>query len=328
MTVVIDNDTSREPDAAVQCDVAIDLDSMVLEAPLIVVEVVSPSSERDDTGDKLVEYFSVAEHPPLSDRQSLQEAWWSTMRAMTGYDRDANCHRRGHRLDTAGHGGGGSRLACRRRWQSSAPINRRRRATMTARPKLAPEQQMTIEEFLAFTDTRPEEERWELIEGVAVLNPSPIDYHQIVVTNIVRIPDCAFQSRAESHPGSPLVGLAHAFRFRAQPAAARRVGEGASTYGFPGHRTMLWFSSRCSPRATPRLDQAWRRRVYASVPQLPALRDGIAQGRRGRRLRSIDRLAGARTDATRTGPRAAGARGRDPSGRHLSMDAAWRRGRA
>jgi hypothetical protein len=34
---------------------------------------------------------------------------------------------------------------------------------MTARPKLAPEQQMTIEEFLAFTDTRPEEERWELI---------------------------------------------------------------------------------------------------------------------------------------------------------------------
>jgi hypothetical protein len=60
MTVVIDNETSREPDAAVQCNVAIDLDSMVLEAPLIVVEVVSPSSERDDTGDKLVEYFSVA----------------------------------------------------------------------------------------------------------------------------------------------------------------------------------------------------------------------------------------------------------------------------
>ena len=59
MTVVIDNDTSREPDAAVQCGVVTDLDSMILEAPLIVVEVASPSSERDDTGDKLVEYFSV-----------------------------------------------------------------------------------------------------------------------------------------------------------------------------------------------------------------------------------------------------------------------------
>ena len=59
MTVVIDNETSREPDAAVQCGVATDLASMVLQAPLIVVEITSPSSERDDTGDKLVEYFSV-----------------------------------------------------------------------------------------------------------------------------------------------------------------------------------------------------------------------------------------------------------------------------
>jgi Uma2 family endonuclease len=59
MTVVIDNEHSREPDAAVQCGVATDLDSMILEAPLIVVEITSPSSERDDTGDKLVEYFSV-----------------------------------------------------------------------------------------------------------------------------------------------------------------------------------------------------------------------------------------------------------------------------
>ena len=59
MTVVIDNECSREPDAAVQCGVATDLNSMILEAPLIVVEVASPSSERDDTGDKLVEYFSV-----------------------------------------------------------------------------------------------------------------------------------------------------------------------------------------------------------------------------------------------------------------------------
>jgi Uma2 family endonuclease len=59
MTVVIDNDHAREPDAAVQCGVATDLDTMVLEAPAIVVEITSPSTERDDTGDKLVEYFSV-----------------------------------------------------------------------------------------------------------------------------------------------------------------------------------------------------------------------------------------------------------------------------
>jgi Uma2 family endonuclease len=58
-TVVIDKHTSREPDAAVQCG-PVDLDSLVLDAPVIVVEVLSPSSERSDTGEKLSEYFSVA----------------------------------------------------------------------------------------------------------------------------------------------------------------------------------------------------------------------------------------------------------------------------
>jgi Uma2 family endonuclease len=59
MTVVIDDEHSREPDAAVQCGVPFNPNTLILEAPLIVVEVTSPSSERDDTGEKLVEYFSV-----------------------------------------------------------------------------------------------------------------------------------------------------------------------------------------------------------------------------------------------------------------------------
>jgi Uma2 family endonuclease len=58
-TVVIDDEHAREPDAAVQCGVALNLNSVILERPLIVVEITSPSSERGDTGEKLVEYFSV-----------------------------------------------------------------------------------------------------------------------------------------------------------------------------------------------------------------------------------------------------------------------------
>jgi Uma2 family endonuclease len=59
-TVVIDKTTAREPDAAVQCGTTFDLDSMVLDAPIIIVEVVLPSSEQDDTTAKFVEYFSLA----------------------------------------------------------------------------------------------------------------------------------------------------------------------------------------------------------------------------------------------------------------------------
>jgi len=57
--IIINENTVREPDASVQCGGELDLDSMTLDAPLIVVEVASPSSERQDTHAKLVEYFSV-----------------------------------------------------------------------------------------------------------------------------------------------------------------------------------------------------------------------------------------------------------------------------
>lgn len=59
MTIEIDEHTAREPDASVQCGKSVDPDAIFLDAPVIVVEVISPSSERDDTGRKLAEYFSV-----------------------------------------------------------------------------------------------------------------------------------------------------------------------------------------------------------------------------------------------------------------------------
>jgi Uma2 family endonuclease len=58
--VAINDSTLRIPDVLVQCGAEPDPDSMIIESPLIVVEVVSPSSERDDTDTKLVDYFSVA----------------------------------------------------------------------------------------------------------------------------------------------------------------------------------------------------------------------------------------------------------------------------
>ena len=50
--------------------------------------------------------------------------------------------------------------------------------------QLKPEQQMTIEEFLAFTSQRPVGERWELIEGVAYMNASPTGVHRMIAAAI------------------------------------------------------------------------------------------------------------------------------------------------
>jgi Uma2 family endonuclease len=135
---------------------------------------------------------------------------------------------------------------------------------MSARVKLAPEQQMTIEEFLAFTDTRPDEERWELIEGVPVLNPSPIDYHQIVVANIV-----TFLMQRKMHsdpPWIPLPGIGTRVPVSANslPQPDVMVKEHAPT-GSPVSDDALVLFEVLS-RSNTKADQAWRRRVYASVP--------------------------------------------------------------
>src|SRR5213596_3594645 len=45
VAIVINDETTREPDASVQCGVEPNLDAVIIEAPLIVAEVSSPSSE-------------------------------------------------------------------------------------------------------------------------------------------------------------------------------------------------------------------------------------------------------------------------------------------
>lgn len=43
---------------------------------------------------------------------------------------------------------------------------------------------MTIEEFYAFTDGRPDNEKWELIDGEPVLHASPSSAHQRIMLNV------------------------------------------------------------------------------------------------------------------------------------------------
>jgi Uma2 family endonuclease len=58
--VAINEKSLRIPDVVVQCGVEVPPNAMIADAPLIAVEVVSPSSERDDVDTKFLDYFSVA----------------------------------------------------------------------------------------------------------------------------------------------------------------------------------------------------------------------------------------------------------------------------
>jgi Uma2 family endonuclease len=59
MTVRISARTAFEPDALVVCPSPPDLDTMEVPNPIVVVEVLSPSTAADDYGVKLDGYFSL-----------------------------------------------------------------------------------------------------------------------------------------------------------------------------------------------------------------------------------------------------------------------------
>ncbi len=59
MTVRIDEHRAFVPDALVHCDQAFDKKSVEVAEPLVVVEVLSPSTGAIDEGTKLIGYFSL-----------------------------------------------------------------------------------------------------------------------------------------------------------------------------------------------------------------------------------------------------------------------------
>lgn len=134
------------------------------------------------------------------------------------------------------------------------------------RSQLAEADQMTIEEFLDFTDTRPAGEKWELIEGVAILSPSPTNFHQIIALNI----GAALASWKAAHdvPWVPLIGIGTRVpvspRSLPQPdvqvLAAAPSGE-ASPVTDDG-LVLFEVLSRSNTKA----DQAWRLKAYKSIP--------------------------------------------------------------
>jgi Uma2 family endonuclease len=135
---------------------------------------------------------------------------------------------------------------------------------MHIRAKLAPEQQLTIDEFLAFTAARPGGERWELIEGVAVLNPSPVAIHQLVAANIVSF--LLVQKRESGATWIPLLGVGThvpaAPKSLPQPDVYVQDGPVRDSPVTGDAIVIFEVLSMSNTKA----DQAWRRRVYASVP--------------------------------------------------------------
>jgi Uma2 family endonuclease len=58
-TIEVDADTDYEPDAVVNCGPPLPPDATAAANPVVVVEVLSPSTQSVDSGEKLADYFRV-----------------------------------------------------------------------------------------------------------------------------------------------------------------------------------------------------------------------------------------------------------------------------
>ena len=131
--------------------------------------------------------------------------------------------------------------------------------------KLPIDDLMTVEEFLAVADAYPDGEKWELIEGVAVLSSSPTNFHQIIAGNILT----ALSLWKDQHdvPWVPLIGIGTRVPVspRSLPQPDLQVLAEAPTERSPETRDGLVLFEILSESNT-KADQAWRMRVYASIP--------------------------------------------------------------
>jgi Uma2 family endonuclease len=59
LTMEVDDDTDYEPDALVNCGARLPPDATAASNPVVVVEVLSPSTQSIDSSDKLADYFRV-----------------------------------------------------------------------------------------------------------------------------------------------------------------------------------------------------------------------------------------------------------------------------
>lgn len=127
---------------------------------------------------------------------------------------------------------------------------------------------MTVEEFYAFTDTRPDEEKWELFDGEPVLNAAPSRLHQRIVKNAM-----FGLSRFEQTPGAtweilPGLGVRVSEIERPEPDVIIIPREGSSLDPLQRDRSDVIVAFEVLSPSTSSRDLKWKRAAYTSMPAL------------------------------------------------------------
>lgn len=127
---------------------------------------------------------------------------------------------------------------------------------------------MKVDEFYAFTDARPDNEKWELIDGEPVLNASPSRWHQRIIKNLTVILATQERKSGVSWEVLPGLGVRVSETNRPEPDVLilPKHGRSADPQGRDRSDVFVAFEI-LSPSTTDR-DLRWKRTAYTSLPSL------------------------------------------------------------
>jgi Uma2 family endonuclease len=121
---------------------------------------------------------------------------------------------------------------------------------------------MNAEEFFAFTATRPDDEKWELIDGEPVLNASATRLHQKIILNLTVLLD----QFARNAAWEVLPGLGVRLSTISVPVPDLLIRPNDDLKGVECDDMMVAFEV-LSP-STANRDLRWKRKAYATLPSL------------------------------------------------------------
>ena len=101
---------------------------------------------------------------------------------------------------------------------------------MNVSPSRPTSSKFSVEEYLAFIATRPDEERWQLIDGVAMMMTAPTKAHQRIGSNLAFALNMHFQVHRPEYYAYQEVGLIVPEVERFRPEADVAVEDNAADY--------------------------------------------------------------------------------------------------
>jgi Uma2 family endonuclease len=127
---------------------------------------------------------------------------------------------------------------------------------------------MTVDEFYEFTDRRPDDEKWELIDGEPILNAAPSRLHQGIVKNVLFALTLRERELSAAWEVLPGLGVRVSETNRPEPDVIILPRTSASTDLASRDRSDPVVAFEVLSPSTQDRDHRWKRAAYTSLASL------------------------------------------------------------